>query len=548
MERIFNIDEDGQIELNIDNIDESYLESVFYNSSDLINNGSISYPQIFRILSLKNSLGQRRFIEDPFLKSQSRGLKKDLFSFYDKVLKPLTLEEVDEDSPEDIDYILEEYEKMTEHLLVVLLIRNGLIDDDNIELLEDKISELSKINSGKSVDAVKSLTLYGYSMTLAVLKNKNFDEYIRNLPLDGKGQQKNRNLNIRYKYDLLTKEFSVQEIEEAKQVILGYKKKFQLKTLDEAIGDFVSIEDYLATMELIQSEREVFELIEEREEEYKRDLAEEEKRSQREEEEKRRKEEERKREEERKKLEAKQKEFEKYSNFEDNGTYGPKEIVIPIALNYFMKEGKTFSEILSEEEQKELFDKIKSLPLKKNERVALVIFSDLKKYEALRVLNDFRDLAEEHGVSGRLIEGITTEFGEELVFDEKNSRKINRWSKTGDTLGFIREHIKEHIPALTDDKPDVSYLRYTYDSMTTKQFEKTEKQLREYIGMVGFLKVPDKNMFIGIPREKMPFKVRKGVAKYLNLKYLINPKFLDAFSDSKRVDEYGIDDEGREEI
>ena len=82
-------------------------------------------------------------------------------------------------------------------------------------------------------------------------------------------------------------------------------------------------------------------------------------------------------------------EFEKYARFETYGTYGPRERVIPLAINFFGEKGKTLTEVAGDEKINELFDIIKSIKFRRNERPAIIIFSDCSREEAIRILEDF---------------------------------------------------------------------------------------------------------------------------------------------------------------
>ena len=138
------------------------------------------------------------------------------------------------------------------------------------------------------------------------------------------------------------------------------------------------------------------------------------------------------------------KEFEKYTNFEINGTYGPRERVIPIGFNFFGRDGETVTETIGEDGVKSLFDKVKEINFRRNERPAIVIFSECVKEDALRVLEDFRAQAKKNGFDERIIEGIVTEFGDELVFDKDNSRKIVPKNQVIRNLNVIESIIKKN--------------------------------------------------------------------------------------------------------
>ena len=59
--------------------------------------------------------------------------------------------------------------------------------------------------------------------------------------------------------------------------------------------------------------------------------------------------------------EKRKKESEKYMNFETYGTYGPRERVLPLALNFFGARGETLTEVVGDEKVNGLFDTIKGI-------------------------------------------------------------------------------------------------------------------------------------------------------------------------------------------
>ena len=66
------------------------------------------------------------------------------------------------------------------------------------------------------------------------------------------------------------------------------------------------------------------------------------------------------------------------------------------------------------------------------------------------------------------------------------------------------------------------------------------------IGCIRYVKLESENRIYGIPREKYQFRVRGIVGRFLDLKYHIDDKLLDAFKKSKKVKEYEIDKEDDE--
>ena len=66
------------------------------------------------------------------------------------------------------------------------------------------------------------------------------------------------------------------------------------------------------------------------------------------------------------------------------------------------------------------------------------------------------------------------------------------------------------------------------------------------IGCIRYVKLESENRIYGIPREKYQFRVRSIVGRFLDLKYHIDDKLLDAFKKSKKVKEYEIDKEDDE--
>ena len=235
-------------------------------------------------------------------------------------------------------------------------------------------------------------------------------------------------------------------------------------------------------------------------------------------------------------------------NFETYGTYGPRERVLPLALNFFGARGKTLTEVVGEEKMKALFDTIKSINFRRNERPAIVIFSDCSREEALRVLEDFRKQAKDNGLEERVVEGITTEFGDELLFDENTSRPIILRGMFQDKLDYMRTYNKDKYPKLIGLNEDRSYLTYSLDGYkrSPKDLEKLRKSLKDYIGIIRYVELEDEEgtgILYGIPREKSPLRVRERVARYLDLKYHIDKKILGAFREAKKLAEYEIEED-----
>ena len=76
-----------------------------------------------------------------------------------------------------------------------------------------------------------------------------------------------------------------------------------------------------------------------------------------------------------------------------------------------------------------------------------------------------------------------------------------------------------------------------------KQLEKLRVSLKDYVGILRYIEDDTNGILYGIPREKYPSRVRERVARYLDLKYQVDKKILDAFKDSKKLAEYEIDED-----
>ena len=72
------------------------------------------------------------------------------------------------------------------------------------------------------------------------------------------------------------------------------------------------------------------------------------------------------------------------------------------------------------------------------------------------------------------------------------------------------------------------------------------KDFEQCIGIIHYLIDEENNIVYGIPREKMPGKTRRRVARFLDLKYKIDKKILDAFRESKKLADYEIDQDDTE--
>ena len=395
----------------------------------------------------------------------------------------------------------------------------------------------------ESLTGVKDIHAFvasNFELVNFILNHKDYNERIEEEEKKkGKGKSK-----YSFHYDFLKKNLTPEQIDEARKIVLAYKKQFKLDNVT-AVSDFFAYCEMQTTQVIFERDRQIVELFFEREAEYEKDLQAKELEAKRKEEEKKKREEEAKRRKEKSDEDKRRKEAEKYMNFETYGTYGPREKVLPLALNFFGRRGKTITEDVGEEDVNGIFEVIKGIKFRRNERPAIIIFSDCSREEALKVLADFREKAKANGFDERVVEGITTEYGEELIFDETTSRPIILRGMVERNLSFMRQQNIEKYPKLVEMNEDRSYLTNSLEGYknSPKQLEKFRAGLKDYIGVIRYIEDDENGILYGIPREKYPSRVRERVARYLGLKYQVDKKILDAFKNSKKLAEYEIDED-----
>ena len=539
---IFKKDEEGKFIIDFANVDFDYYKAVANTDMSPFDRGAFIVLSFYEDdEGLFRDLKEKRLIESKNLQYRIKSLKKRYFDFAKKHLKAFNPSLTEEDTKESILAIIDEHQKVLEYVTLQSLAGKEELTQEDLERVEEKRKFM--YDSLVGVKDIHAFVVSNFELCNFILTHKDYDELIQKAEKE-KGKNKSK---YSFHYDFLKKSLTHEQIDEARRIVLAYKKKFKLDNLS-AVSDILAYCDMQTTESIFNRDREIIELVYEKEAEYKQDLEEKEREAKRKEEEKRRREEEARLKKEQAEKEKRKKESEKYMNFETYGTYGPRERVLPLALNFFGARGKTLTEVVGEEKMKGLFDTIKSINFRRNERPAIVIFSDCSREEALRVLEDFRKQAKDNGLEERVVEGITTEFGDELLFDENTSRPIILRGMFQDKLDYMRTYNKDKYPKLIGLNEDRSYLTYSLDGYkrSPKDLEKLRKSLKDYIGIIRYVELEDEEgtgILYGIPREKSPLRVRERVARYLDLKYHIDKKILGAFREAKKLAEYEIEED-----
>lgn len=539
---IFKKDEEGKFIIDFANVDFDYYKAVANTDMSPFDRGAFIVLSFYEDdEGLFRDLKEKRLIESKNLQYRIKSLKKRYFDFAKKHLKAFNPSLTEEDTKESILAIIDEHQKALEYVTLQSLAGKEELTQEDLERVEEKRKFM--YDSLVGVKDIHAFVVSNFELCNFILTHKDYDELIQKAEKE-KGKNKSK---YSFHYDFLKKSLTHEQIDEARKIVLAYKKKFKLDNLS-AVSDILAYCDMQTTESIFNRDREIIELVYEKEAEYKQDLEEKEREAKRKEEEKRRREEEARLKKEQAEKEKRKKESEKYMNFETYGTYGPRERVLPLALNFFGARGKTLTEVVGEEKMKGLFDTIKSINFRRNERPAIVIFSDCSREEALRVLEDFRKQAKDNGLEERVVEGITTEFGDELLFDENTSRPIILRGMFQDKLDYMRTYNKDKYPKLIGLNEDRSYLTYSLDGYkrSPKDLEKLRKSLKDYIGIIRYVELEDEEgtgILYGIPREKSLLRVRERVARYLDLKYHIDKKILGAFREAKKLAEYEIEED-----
>ena len=539
---IFKKDEEGKFIIDFANVDFDYYKAVANTDMSPFDRGAFIVLSFYEDdEGLYRDLKEKRLIESKNLQYRIKSLKKRYFDFAKKHLKAFNPSLTEEDTKESILAIIDEHQKALEYVTLQSLVGKEELTQEDLERVEEKRKFM--YDSLVGVKDIHAFVVSNFELCNFILTHKDYDELIQKAEKE-KGKNKSK---YSFHYDFLKKSLTHEQIDEARRIVLAYKKKFKLDNLS-AVSDILAYCDMQTTESIFNRDREIIELVYEKEAEYEQDLEEKEREAKKKEEEKRRREEEARLKKEQAEKEKRKKESEKYMNFETYGTYGPRERVLPLALNFFGARGKTLTEVVGEEKMKGLFDTIKSINFRRNERPAIVIFSDCSREEALRVLEDFRKQAKDNGLEERVVEGITTEFGDELLFDENTSRPIILRGMFQDKLDYMRTYNKDKYPKLIGLNEDRSYLTYSLDGYkrSPKDLEKLRKSLKDYIGIIRYVEIEDEEgtgILYGIPREKSPLRVRERVARYLDLKYHIDKKILGAFREAKKLAEYEIEED-----
>lgn len=537
--RIFEKSEDGNFIINFANVDFDYYSKVANSDTAEFDTGSFIVLSFYEDdEGLYRELKEKRLIESKSLVYRGKELKSRYIRFAKKNLIRYNPKLTEEQTKENILAILDEYEKAFEYTILQYLIGKTEITQADLDRAEEKRKAMYESLTG--VKDIHAFVASNFELVNFILNHKDYNERIEEEEKKkGKGKSK-----YSFHYDFLKKNLTPEQIDEARKIVLAYKKQFKLDNVT-AVSDFFAYCEMQTTQVIFERDRQIVELFFEREAEYEKDLQAKELEAKRKEEEKKKREEEAKRRKEKSDEDKRRKEAEKYMNFETYGTYGPREKVLPLALNFFGRRGKTITEDVGEEDVNGIFEVIKGIKFRRNERPAIIIFSDCSREEALKVLADFREKAKANGFDERVVEGITTEYGEELIFDETTSRPIILRGMVERNLSFMRQHNKEKYPKLVEMNEDRSYLTYSLEGYknSPKQLEKFRAGLKDYIGVIRYIEDDENGILYGIPREKYPSRVRERVARYLGLKYQVDKKILDAFKNSKKLAEYEIDED-----
>ena len=537
--RIFEKSEDGNFIINFANVDFDYYSKVANSDTAEFDTGSFIVLSFYEDdEGLYRELKEKRLIESKSLVYRGKELKSRYIRFAKKNLIRYNPKLTEESTKDNILAILDEYEKAFEYTILQYLIGKTEITQADLDRAEEKRKAMYESLTG--VKDIHAFVASNFELVNFILNHKDYNERIEEEEKKkGKGKSK-----YSFHYDFLKKNLTPEQIDEARKIVLAYKKQFKLDNVT-AVSDFFAYCEMQTTQAIFERDRQIVELFFEREAEYEKDLQAKELEAKRKEEEKKKREEEAKRRKEKSDEDKRRKEAEKYMNFETYGTYGPREKVLPLALNFFGRRGKTITEDVGEEDVNGIFEVIKGIKFRRNERPAIIIFSDCSREEALKVLADFREKAKANGFDERVVEGITTEYGEELIFDETTSRPIILRGMVERNLSFMRQHNKEKYPKLVEMNEDRSYLTYSLEGYknSPKQLEKFRAGLKDYIGVIRYIEDDENGILYGIPREKYPSRVRERVARYLGLKYQVDKKILDAFKNSKKLAEYEIDED-----
>ena len=537
--RIFERSEDGNFIINFANVDFDYYSKVANSDTAEFDTGSFIVLSFYEDdEGLYRELKEKRLIESKSLVYRGKELKSRYIRFAKKNLIRYNPKLTEESTKDNILAILDEYEKAFEYTILQYLIGKTEITQADLDRAEEKRKAMYESLTG--VKDIHAFVASNFELVNFILNHKDYNERIEEEEKKkGKGKSK-----YSFHYDFLKKNLTPEQIDEARKIVLAYKKQFKLDNVT-AVSDFFAYCEMQTTQAIFERDRQIVELFFEREAEYEKDLQAKELEAKRKEEEKKKREEEAKRRKEKSDEDKRRKEAEKYMNFETYGTYGPREKVLPLALNFFGRRGKTITEDVGEEDVNGIFEVIKGIKFRRNERPAIIIFSDCSREEALKVLADFREKAKANGFDERVVEGITTEYGEELIFDETTSRPIILRGMVERNLSFMRQYNKEKYPKLLEMNEDRSYLTYSLEGYknSPKQLEKFRAGLKDYIGVIRYIEDDENGILYGIPREKYPSRVRERVARYLGLKYQVDKKILDAFKNSKKLAEYEIDED-----
>ena len=335
--RIFKKDEKGNYIIDFANINRDYYSLIAHEDKpklDRLSFFELSYYEEDR--ALYENLKENRIIDVRGLAYRVKDAKRRLLSFSKEHLKKFNPELTDEETKENFSAILDEYGKAMQYRTLYTLLRKDEITDKDFLIIEEKRKMFYEIT--RDVTKQQSFTGYNFDLIDFILKNEDYDSKIEAL----RSSDKSKDKNIVFHYGMYKKWFTPAEIDEFRENVLKYKKKFGLNN-EQAVDEMTALGDLELVDEVIKEKNEAFDLLFKRDAEYKIDLenAEKEKAAKeaKREEEKRRRENEKKDRDAKLKAERMRKEFEKYTNFEINGTYGPKERVIPIGFNFFGRNG-----------------------------------------------------------------------------------------------------------------------------------------------------------------------------------------------------------------
>ena len=385
--------------VDLSRVDIDFLKEV-KESQDGISRGLdkiVHFYSMYALGRFSERIEASDFYQDKKIKNEATSFISELTNLADQTVKS---DEADTGSIDSLKEKVKDLKVYAEYLYLLHFIKpDEEINKKTVEQAVERKRESEKcLSELLESDGFFLGDLNGLSS--GVLNHKKFDEYF--------AQRKRPSLKKRY--TRFVAEYSIEEISHNRNLLLTYGKINNLKVKD-IVSDFrrfLMLHDNLFLLDNLQEVVDLVSIKQEFEKE-KRELEAEEKASEvvPKKEEPKAKEEPKKEPEEKKQVEQ-----------EDIHKIAKRKVRQRVYLAYFywfFKDGKSIKDVVDKEEIEEIFSRIKEIQDITKRKIIIAMMSDVSEEEGRELLDEFKGLAVENGLSEETINGIAVEIGKKYI-------------------------------------------------------------------------------------------------------------------------------------